>query len=246
MIDNEIWSTPHLADAMHGRHAARFLATRDDAGQPYLVPALSAELQDDGLVQFAAILPPPIPQNLHRHPICALLVIDEKLRWWCLRFRFAGLKPGNPQTPIKNWIVLEPQALVIHGQYSGLRLILEFTKIRMLGTAGDGDFPHPLPNEIARHLPTLKTIKGVACLDPDGAPLALPCLSLTTAGPGALICPTGQIPRLREIPNGAPLAICLLTFEPNAYQIHGCLLGGGRRRHRVVIRIEGVRPALPQ
>lgn len=239
----DLWSTPHLAEAMRGRQAARFLATCDDAGQPYLTPALAVELQDDGLVHFAALQPAPIARNLDRHPSCALLVIDEHLHWWCIRLRFIGVRPGAAGSPVKAWGVLQPETLLLHGQYSGLRLIIEFIRTRTFGTAGAGDFPNPLPAEIARHLPTLKTIKGLAYLEVDGEPLALPCLSLTNAGPGALICPTGQVPRLREIPSGAPVAVCLLTFEPNAYQIHGCLLGQGRR---VVIRIAGVHPAVPQ
>lgn len=235
-----------LSAALRGNHAARFLATRDENGIPSLVPALSANLADGQIIRVAAILPAAVKSDLLRGGPVTLLVIDEKLRWWSLAVSLAGWADGASGERVRRWVLLRPTELRASGRYSSLGLVAEYSLLRVFGVAKGDDFTETLPREVAGKLQTLQNVKALAFVNEQDQLEALPCQSLMPAGPGALVCGTRTLPRLRSIPPGAPVAACVLTFEPNAYQIQGRFegLGGGLFRTAATFRVAGLRPAL--
>ncbi|MDP8225255.1 MAG: hypothetical protein P9L99_17980 [Candidatus Lernaella stagnicola] len=237
--------SPLLQQALTGDGAARFLATRGADDQPSLVPALSARRDGDEL-RLAAVLPDRVLHDLGHDPRSALLVIDQRMNWWNLQTEFVAFEDGAPGDPIGRWGRLRPVAVTAAGRISSLRLTIEYAVVRMFGIARGDDYPHELPQEVAQRFSMLKAVKSVAYLDEDGKPLALPCFSMVPAGSGALVCGTGTVAPLRDIPAGAPVAICLLTFQPQAYQIHGWFegVGGGLLPHAASIKVGRLVPAL--
>jgi Pyridoxamine 5'-phosphate oxidase len=240
------WNDKHLQAALAGNSAARFLATCDAAGLPHVVPALSAQLAPGERVRFAAVLPEATEHNLTAGAACALLVIDEKMRWWSLGLRFVGFTAGEPGAPVQRWGELAFERLLAQGKIGSLRLTGEFTLIRAFGIAGGEDYADTLPGDIARRLGTLKAVKAMSFVDADGAPVALPCPTLTPAGPGAMVFGVKAVPQLASLVAGTDVAVCLLTFAPAAYQIFGRFegVGGGLLPGTATIRVRGVRPAL--
>jgi len=238
--------TPELAAALHGASAARFLATRDRGGQPHLVPALSAQAAEDGHIRFAAILPQQTLNDLEANDECALLVVDQDLRWWTLSTRFSGFVDSEGNEKIKRWGRLEVEAVEACDRYRRLRLAVEYGWAGKLGIPKGDDYADTLPRDLARKLATLKAVKGIAYINEDERVTALPCMSLVPAGPGALVCPTKTAPLLQRIPEQTAVAVCLLTFAPSAHQIVGVWegMGGGFFRTHATIRVRDVLPAL--
>lgn len=241
-----VWDDPRLKAALTHERAARFLATRDQSGQPYLVPALSAALTDDGDIRFAAVLPTVVDRNLRHHPECGFLVIDQRLQWWSIGATLSRFDEGAPGEKIRRWGVARPSHVWSAGKVSSWRLTVEYSLIRMLGIPKGDNYRDVLPPDVAQRLSMLKAVKAIAFLDDEQNPVALPCGSLVPAGPGALVCGTRATPQLAGIPEEAPVAICLLTFVPSAYQIHGWFegVGGGLLRNSATIRVAGLHPAL--
>ncbi|NLH50553.1 MAG: hypothetical protein GX444_18415 [Myxococcales bacterium] len=235
-----------LAAALRGNDAARFLATRDRDGRPYLVPALSAQSAEGGLIRFAAIFPAAVERNLALGGSLALLVVDEKLRWWSLAGRLEGFADGAAGEAVRRWGRLRPTGLLARGEPSTWGLVAEYSLLRLFGIPRGDGYADTLPREVALRLQTLQNVKGIAFVDAENRLIALPCQSLRPAGPGAVVCGTWLVPELRRVPPLARVAICVLTFEPNAYQIHGCFegIGGGLLRTAATIRVSGLQPAL--
>ncbi|HPQ71653.1 MAG TPA: pyridoxamine 5'-phosphate oxidase family protein [bacterium] len=235
-----------LAEALHGNNSARFLATLGEDGRPNLVPALSAVAANDRLVRVAAILPDQPRINIANNPHVALLVIDQSMRWWSLAMHADGYEAGKPGDKVGRWLRLEQQNIVHQGTMGRLALAAEYGLVRALGIPKGESYADLLPQQIARKLSTLKAIKALAYVDAHERVSALPCLSLVPAGPGALVCGTRVAPQIRAIPVDTPVAVGLLTFEPNAYQILGWFegAGGGLLRTNVTIRVLGMAPAL--
>ena len=235
-----------LAAALRGNHAARFLATCDRDGRPSLVPALSARVAEDEGIRFAAIFPEAVERNLALGGSLALLVVDEKLRWWSLAGRLEGFTDGAAGEPVRRWGRLRPTGLLARGEHPAWSLIAEYSLLRLFGIPRGDEYAETLPGEVARQLQTLQNVKGLAFVDAANRLTALPCQSLRPAGAGALVCGTRLVPELRRVPQAARVAICVLTFAPNAYQIHGCFegIGGGLLRTAATIRVNGLQPAL--
>jgi len=235
-----------LAEALHGNNSARFLATLGEDGRPNLVPALSAVAVNDRLVRVAAILPDQPRVNIAHNPLVALLVIDQTMRWWSLAMHADGYETGRLGEKVGRWLRLELQQIVQRGTMGRLALAGEYGLVRALGIPKGESYADLLPQQIARKLSTIKAIKALAFVDDRERVGALPCLSLVPAGPGALVCGTRVVPPLRAISVDTPVAVCLLTFEPNAYQILGWFegVGGGLLRSNATIRVLGMAPAL--
>lgn len=235
-----------LAEALHGNNSARFLATLGEDGRPNLVPALSAIAVNERLVRVAAILPDQTRVNIAHNPAIALLVIDQAMRWWSLEMEAAGYEAGQPGEKVGRWLMLKLVRIAHEGKMSRLALSAEYGLMRALGIPKGESYADNLPKRIARKLSTLKAIKALAYADPAGRVGVLPCFSLVPAGPGALVCATRIAPQIREIEVDTPVAVCLLTFEPNAHQILGWFegIGGGLLRTNATIRVLGMAPAL--
>ena len=240
------WWTEKLAEALQGETSARFLATLDAEDRPHFVPALSAQRNEEGLIRFAAMLPRDTLANLQNNSCCALLIVDQSFRWWTLRTTFTGFVEGEPGAKIKRWGWLRPEGVLAAGKYKRLRLASEYGWTNRLGIPKGDDYAATLPQEISRQINTLKAVKGIAFADEEGDVTALPCLSLVPAGAGALVCGTKTVPALQTIDEGADVAVCVLTFAPNAFHLCGEWegLGGGFLRSNATIRVTGIRSAL--
>jgi hypothetical protein len=254
--------TPGLLEALRGEMTPKFLATRNAAGVPNVVPVVSilpADDQPDTLF-FGNFLLRKSIRNLNQDKRVGILVITQDLQGWMLKGDFlefqrtgpyvdqqmsSALLRYNAYTGIRNAGVIRVRSVEGTFRISKLQVAKDYVLARLarFGGAGrvDGGVKMPLP--VQREFAKMVAVKVLAWIDEDQYPIVIPALSLQPAGADTLIGWKG--PRLPEPAPGAFVATNILTFEAISYQAKGHWIGGRRTGTIQVQEVYAGGPPLP-
>ena len=232
-----------LRAALAGPMVPKFLATVGPAGEPNIVPVISLQPWDDATLVFGEYLMVKSRRNLAGNPKVGVLVVTEALRAWALRGTFLGFEETGA------WFERVSQSeLLRYNAYTGIRAAggiriegvspaVDFGKaevlagflraraLRPLLTPARGTPPR-MPSRVQEKLARLQALRAAAYVDDEGFPRAFPLLSCFPAGPSRLVIADCSFDAIaRDLAPGARLAVCVLTFDPVAYQVKGRYAG---------------------
>ncbi len=229
---------PGLLDALRGEMTPKFLATRNSAGVPNVVPCVSIQSADDqpDTVFFGNFLLRKSIQNLKEDARVGILVITPELHGWMLKCDFiefqrtgtyvdkqmsGSLLRYNAYTGIRDAGILRVLSVAHPFAISKVQVMTDYVQARIAGwspsshTADGVNLPRQVQNEFAKMI----AVKVLAWLGDDGYPIAVPALSLQPAGAERLVCHTSST--LPHPPGGSQVATNILTFEAISYQAKG-------------------------
>ncbi len=256
---------PGLLDALRGEMTPKFLATRDPAGVPNIVPVVSiqpAEGQAD-LLFFGNFLLRKSIRNLQADPRVGILVITPELRGWRLKADFlefqttgplverqmnSSLLRYNAYTGIRNAGLLRVRSVEGDFQIGKLQVLSEFVLARLAQALGRRDVgegtasvrvPAPVQVEFAR----MVAVKVLSWIGADGYPEVRPCLSLQPFGSHELGAWIGG--RLPAPPSGARVSAIILTFDAISYQAKGSWAASGSLGRMAVAEVYAGGPPIP-
>jgi len=253
-------SAPGLADALRRERTPRFLATRNPEGEPNVAPCLSLVPADDAedVLFFGNFLLRKTIANLEREPRLAVLVLTADLSGWLLTGDFLEFQRTGPYverqndsrllrynayTGIRSAGLIRLRAVERAFTLSRLRTAVDVAAARVAavhGTSHDTDtvaVPRPARREFAR----LAAVKVVAWVGPDGYPTVLPALSLQPAGEREMVVRSLAL----QPPEGATVAINVLTADAISYQAKGRWRGRGRTGRISISSVYAGGPPLP-
>ncbi len=240
----------------------RFLATRDAAGIPNIVPIMSLEAVDRETIIFREMMIWKTRRNLEGDQRLAICVLSADLRSWTVRGRFREFQAKgplfervaenessryNPYGGIRSVGVIQVVDVARSSALSPRALLVDTLRARWAGRAVGGRGPAPIPAQVEEKFSRLKAAKALGTVDADGQPDAFPAFPLVPAGADAMIAGGPAATELARYPAGAPVAAAVITTEPVAYQVKGALEGmqRGLGRRFAVIRISEAYSASP-
>ncbi len=229
---------PGLLDALRGEMTPKFLATRNAAGVPNVVPCISLQPADDqpDIVFFGNFLLRKSIRNLKEDARVGILVITPELRGWILKGDFVefqrtgayvdkvmsgSLLRYNAYTGVRDAGIIRVRSVENTFAISKLQVMTDFLRARFAGIVKPGhtddgvNLPRPAQNEFAKMI----AVKVLAWIGDDGYPIVVPTLSMQPAGAEHLICHTSA--KLPRPPADAQVATNILTFEAISYQAKG-------------------------
>jgi bifunctional DNA-binding transcriptional regulator/antitoxin component of YhaV-PrlF toxin-antitoxin module len=231
--------TPGLLDALRGEMTPKFLASRNPAGIPNVVPVISilpVDDQEDTLF-FGNFLLRKTVQNLDQDKRVGILVITADLKGWILSGDFiewqrtgkyveqqmsSPLLRYNAYTGVRNAGLIRVRTLLGGFSIPKLKVALDYLTIKLFAATPQGkvDSAVTIPLEVRRQFGLMTAIKVLAWVDRDGYPRILPMLSLQPRGENFL---AGRVePYNLTLPeDGAPVAANILTLEAVSYQAKG-------------------------
>lgn len=229
---------PGLLAALRGEMTPKFLATRNSAGAPNVVPCVSIQPADDqpDTVFFGNFLLRKSIQNLKADARVGILVITPELRGWILKCDFVEFQRTGPYvdrqmsgsllrynayTGIRDAGILRVRSVEDSFAISKIQVMTDYVQARVAGwsksahTADAVNLPRQVQNEFAK----MVAVKVLTWLGDDGYPIVVPALSMQPAGAERLVCHTSST--LPHPPAGAQVATNILTFEAISYQAKG-------------------------
>ena len=228
---------PGLLDALRGEMTPKFLATRNAAVIPNVVPCISLQPADDqpDIVFFGNFLLRKSIRNLKEDARVGILVITPELRGWILKGDFVefqrtgayvekvmsgSLLRYNAYTGVRDAGIIRVRSVENTFAISKLQVMTDFLCARIAGLRssranGGVVMPHQVQNEFAKMI----AVKVLAWLGEDGYPIVVPALSMQPAGARELVCHT--LSKLPRPPAGVQVATNILTFEAISYQVKG-------------------------
>jgi hypothetical protein len=228
---------PGLLDALRGEMTPKFLATRNAAGVPNVVPCVSIQPADDqpDTVFFGNFLLRKSIKNLKEDSRIGVLVITPELRGWILKCDFVefqrtgayvdkvmsgSLLRYNAYTGIRDAGIIRVRSVENTFAISKLQVMTDFLRARIAGlnssrANGGVMMPRQAQNEFAKMI----AVKVLAWIGDDGYPIVVPTLPMQPAGAENLICHTSA--KLPRPPADAQVATNILTFEAISYQAKG-------------------------
>ncbi|MBN1342069.1 MAG: pyridoxamine 5'-phosphate oxidase family protein [Phycisphaerae bacterium] len=230
-----------LAQAFHGEFVPKFLATRDAAGKPNVVPIVSLDAADERTLIFAELFTWKTRTNLATDPRVGVAVVTEDPRAWSLRGRFREYVESGPYVDRMNakelfrynaYVrvsrvgVIDVEAVTGAWRPSTLSVAASLVRTMLLGRLSFGKGAASLPARVADKFARTRSAKVVAWVDSQGHPCALPTFSLLPTRSDAMLFGAGGLPRdPRELGPGSPIAASVITTEPVAYQVKGTFSG---------------------
>jgi hypothetical protein len=257
---------PELLAALRGDTTPRFLATRNAAAEPNVVPCLSLVPDGDSdILFFGNFLLRKSITNLEHDGRVGILVMTPGLHGWVLTGDFlefqrtgpyverqnsARMLRYNAYTGIRNAGLIRVRSVEIAFALSRLQVVKDvaLSRLAALGRpVHDADgvrLPLPVRREFAR----MAAVKVLAWVGADGYPFVVPALSLRPQGECALVGRLrGRLGRCRRPlpPPGAPVAANVLTAEAISYQAKGRCERSGRTATIHVHSVYAGGPPLP-
>ncbi len=232
-------TTPGLLEALQGEMTPKFLASRNAAGIPNVVPVVSilpAEDQKDTLY-FGNFLLRKTIKNLDQDPRVGILVITPELKGWILTGDFiewqrtgayverqmnSNLLRYNAYTGIRNAGVIRVREVLASFSISKLQVVIDYLWARVMKNQVIDSQQNSviLPRPVRIEFDRMVAVKVLAWLDADGYPHAAPALSLQPAGQRSL---AGRVKSygLSLPESGSLVATNILTFDAISYQAKG-------------------------
>ncbi len=231
--------------ALSGPRTPKFLATRDAAGIPNVVPVLSLEAVDERTIIFGELMIWKTRRNLEADPRVAVMVLAPDLHAWTITGRFVEFQHSgdyfdhimaseyfryNAYSGIRSAGVIEVLEVVPSTKTSQVGLLLDTARSRWLARrlSRDGPAEEAMPVQVSEKFSRLRAAKALACLGPDGHPHCLPALSLVPAGFNRLVFAGAAAQELAGLTPGSPVAAAVISMEPIAYQVKGDFAGTRR------------------
>ncbi len=240
-------NTPGLLEALQGEMTPKFLATRNPAGVPNVVPCVSILPDDEqpDTLFFGNFLLRKSIKNLEQDTRLGVLVITPELKGWILKGDFvefqrtgsyvdrqmsSGLLRYNAYTGIRNAGIIRVRSVEGRFSISKLQVALEYLRARLASvpqharsSAQAITIPLPVQREFAR----MVAVKVLAWIGPDDYPLIRPALSLQPTSQHSMTAwiGAGDLP---TPPPGAQVASNILTFEAVSYQAKGRWVSHGK------------------
>ena len=237
--------TPGLIEALKGEMTPKFLATRNSEGTPNVVPVISILPADDkpDTLFFGNFLLRKTIQNLEQDTRLGILAITQQLEGWMLQADFqefqrtgtyvdqqmsSSLLRYNAYTGIRNAGVIHVRSVQGTFRISKLQVLNDYLRARLarIGENAPGDGGARIPLPVRQDFKKMAAVKVMSWIGESGYPVVVPALSLQPAGPWSLICRRQM--QFPEPPQGAPVAVNVLTAEAVSYQVKGRWAGGGR------------------
>ena len=259
--------SPEAMTALSGPHTPKFLATRDAAGIPNVVPVLSLEAAGERTIIFAEMMIWKTRRNLEADPRVSILVVSADLRGWAVRGRFAEFQRTgahfdhlmespdlryNAYSSIRSAGVIEVLDVTHTFEFSRAGLLIDTLRSRWLAgrLSGNGRAAGAMPSQVQEKFSRLKAVKAAAFLDPGGHPECLPALAMVSAGSTGLVWGGYGADDLAGPEPGSPIASAVITMDPIAYQVKGEFRGWhrilGRRLAAIkVLEAYSASPPLP-
>ena len=229
---------PGLLDALRGEMTPKFLATRNAAGVPNVVPCISLQPADDqpDTIFFGNFLLRKSIQNLKADSRVGILVITPELRGWILKCDFVefqrtgayvdkqmsgSLLRYNAYTGIRDAGIIRVRSVERTFAISKLQVMTDYIQARIagLGKPAHSDDGVNVPRQVQNEFAKMIAVKVLAWLGDDGYPIVVPTLSMQPSGAENLVCHT--LSKLPRPPAGAQVATNILTFEAISYQAKG-------------------------
>lgn len=228
-----------LFAALMGDMTPKFLATRDAAGVPNVVPIISIRPHGRTKLIFGNFLMWKTERNLEANPQVSVTVFTANLFGATIRGVFEGFqKVGEYVDEINSSPMLRYNAYMgvrSAGSIDVLDISPSFrvTKAQMLGwnlrskvhkawgrryTRGKSML-HPV---MAGKFSRIAAVKVIAFIDNEGYPYAVPVVALNPVAKDVLVFSKPPMDEyLRDLRSGASLAACVITTEPVAFQVKG-------------------------
>jgi hypothetical protein len=235
-------SSPGLLDALAGEMTPKFLATRNPAGEPNVVPLISLLPSDDesDLLFFGNFLLRKSITNLESDHRVGILVITPELQGWRLKGEFVEFQRSGPYverqmsssllrynayTGVRNAGLIRVTAVEGNFKIPKLQVVSDYALARLAGSRHGKTRGCAVPLPVKREFSQLQAVKVLAWIGPDGWPTAIPALSLQPSGTSDLAAwLSGTSPRP---PDGGRVAGNILTFDAVSYQVKGTWTGRG-------------------
>ena len=233
-------TTPGLLNASLGEMTPKFLATRNAAGVPNVVPCISLLPASDrpNLVFFGNFLLRKTIRNLEEDPRLAIMIVTPQLEGWILKGQFLEFQNDGPYyetqmnsrllrynayTGVRNAGLVRVISLENVFHISRLQVALDYF-LAWASTSGreNGMDAHAIrvPGPVRKEFARMVAIKVLAWTGQDGYPRLTPALSLQPAGSSQFIARL-QVPQLPQPENQERVAANVLTFEAISYQVKG-------------------------
>lgn len=229
---------PGLLDALRGEMTPKFLATRNAAGIPNVVPCISLQPANDqpDTVFFGNFLLRKSIQNLKEDSHVGILVITPELRGWILKCDFVefqrtgayvdqvmsgSLLRYNAYTGIRDAGIIRVCSVEHTFAISKMQVMMDYVRARWAGIVKPGHTSEgvTMPRQVQNEFAKMIAVKVLAWIGEDGYPIIVPTLSMQPVGAENLICRT--VPTLPHPPTDIQVATNILTFEAISYQAKG-------------------------
>ncbi|HEO72643.1 MAG TPA: pyridoxamine 5'-phosphate oxidase family protein, partial [Candidatus Hydrogenedentes bacterium] len=232
-----------LRTALAGEITPKFLATLDAEGRPNCVPVISITPYDDEHLVFGEFMMNKTRRNLAACDTVGIAVVTETLDMWSLKGTFLGFETTGERveeidrSPLLRYnaytsaraaglirveVVSEKRVM---GKLSVLGTFLRaWPKLRAIKRAADARAV--MPARVEEKFGRLSAVRVAAYRDGDGYPHAFGFMAGFAAGPSRLVLTDRAFgAQCDGLAVGAPMAVCILTMDPIAYQVKGTYAG---------------------
>jgi hypothetical protein len=237
--------SPEVMGALSGAVTPKFLATRDAAGIPNVVPVISLEAADEHTIIFGEMMIWKTRRNLEADARVSILVLSADLKAWTIRARFVEFQRGgayfdhimeseniryNAYSGIRSAGVIQVLDVARTFKLSQTGLLIDTARSRWLARrlARNGLEAGAMPLQVQEKFSRLRAAKTVTFLDAGGHPDCLPAFPLVPAGPARLVWGDRALEDATDLTPGSPVAVAVITQEPVAYQVKGEFAGWRR------------------
>lgn len=230
-----------LIEVFHGEMTPKFLATRDPAGEPNVVPIISLDAVDERTLVFGELMIWKTRDNLAADPRVGIAIVTEDLRSWTIRGRFREFVESGPYVDrmnakemfrynayvrISRAAVIDVEAVTSAERHSKLGvaagLLCSKAGAYLVGRQGGGTIPPRVAEKFAR----TRAIKVLAFPDATGHPTVAPTFSLLPTESNTMVFGMSSADvGLGELTEGGRMAASVITMDAIAYQVKGVYAG---------------------
>ncbi len=252
---------PDLRTALAGEMTPKFLATLDEAGRPNCVPVISITPYDDETLVFGEFLMQKSRANLLKCDKVGVAVLNEAFEGWSLKGTFLGFETSgehfefvnrlpmlryNAYTSVRAAGLIKVEGASERKSLSKARLLFEFLRASAVaavsGARGNGKCC--MPRQVEEKFRRMSAVRAMAFVDANGFPRAFPVMACVAAGPNRLVAGDPLLSaHVPSMPDGAEVAVSIITMDPIAYQVKGHYRG--KRRGEAVIELTECYSASP-
>jgi len=228
-------------DAIADDMTPKFLATANADGVPNVVLVTTTYAPDPKTVAVGQIMMRKTQRNMDEYGRVGMMVLTQSMELWAVRGELVEWQTTgqlidklnespfvryNAYMGIRRAAVIRIDELIFETKLSVLAVAADLLKVkavRGLARSGDGE---PLPAQIVEKFNRARAVRVLSALDADGYPMTLLAMSMMPANASTLVfTPRLQRDEIAAIPNGAPVAVSVSTFDPISYQVKGAWNG---------------------
>jgi hypothetical protein len=229
-----------LSEVMAIFEVPKFMVTKDDDGEPNIVPVMSWTVYEGNRLVYGDFMTYKTRKNLERgNTQMALLVLTTGLDSWLVKADFESYHRNDEayefiaQTPLFRYNQYTnaraagvAEAVWASEKYSisKMKVLSCFLRARMAAgkvpstETEEGNMPHNVRSRFSQ----MAAVKAVAYVSDDGYPVAFPEFGLIPSSSNSLVVKRGEERRRGfSLKEGMRVAVSLVTLEPAAFQVKG-------------------------